>query len=45
VLHEDCTGCPNDGWSSPDWAGDVEAEEELRLDGAPTTTVASGGPR
>jgi hypothetical protein len=29
----------------PDRASDVEAEEELRLSGAPMTMVASGGPR
>jgi hypothetical protein len=28
---------------SPDQSGDVEAEEKLRPDGAPMTTVASGG--
>jgi hypothetical protein len=35
----------NDGRSSVDRAGDVEAEEELRLDGVLTITVAFGGPR
>jgi hypothetical protein len=44
VLHGECAGRPKDGGSSPDWGGDVEAEEELWLDGASTTTVASGGP-
>jgi hypothetical protein len=45
VLYGECVGRPKDGGSSPDRAGDVEAEEELRLDGALMTTVASGGPR
>jgi hypothetical protein len=44
VLLRECTGRPKDGGSSLDRGGDVEAEDELRLDGAPTTTVASGGP-
>jgi hypothetical protein len=45
VLHEECAGRPKDGGNPPDWAGDVEAEEELQLGGAPTTMVASDGPR
>jgi hypothetical protein len=45
VLHEKCAGCPKDGGSSLNRGGDVEAEVELWLGGAPTTTVASGGPR
>jgi hypothetical protein len=45
VLHEECARRPKDGGSSLDRGGDVEAEEELRLDGTPTITVASGGPR
>jgi hypothetical protein len=45
VLHGECTGHPKDGGSSPDRGGDIEAEEELRLGGAQTTTVASGGSR
>jgi hypothetical protein len=45
VLHGECARHPKDGRSSLDRAGDVEAEEELRLGGAPTITVASGGPR
>jgi hypothetical protein len=44
VLHGECAGRPKDGGSSPDRGGDVEAEEELRLDGAPMTTAAFGGP-
>jgi hypothetical protein len=44
VLHEECAGHPKDGGSSPDRAGDVEAEEELQLGGAPMTTMASGSP-
>jgi hypothetical protein len=45
VLHGECTGRPKDRGNPPDRAGDVEADEELRLGGAPTTMVASGGPR
>jgi hypothetical protein len=45
VLHGECVGRPKDGWNSPDRAGDVEEEEELRLGGAPMTTVASDGSR
>jgi hypothetical protein len=30
VLHGECVRRPKDGGSSPDRAGDVEAEEELR---------------
>jgi hypothetical protein len=45
VLHEECTGHPKDGGNPPDQGGDVEEEEELRLGGAPMTTMASGGPR
>jgi hypothetical protein len=44
VLHGESIGCPKDGGSSPKRGGDIEAEEELRLDGASTTMVASGGP-
>jgi hypothetical protein len=45
VLHGECTGHPEDRGNPPDWAGDIEAEEELRLGGAPTTPVASDDPR
>jgi hypothetical protein len=45
VLHGECAERPEDGGKPPDRAGDVEAEEELRLGGAPMTSVASGGPR
>jgi hypothetical protein len=45
VLDGECTERSKDRGSSPGRSGDVEAEEELRLGGAPTTTVASGGPR
>jgi hypothetical protein len=45
VLHGECTGRPKDGGNPPDRGGDIEAEEELRLGGAPTTNVASDGPR
>jgi hypothetical protein len=41
VLHGECAGCPKDGGSSLDRGGDVEAEEELQLGGAPTTMVDS----
>jgi hypothetical protein len=45
MLHRGGVECPKDKGTSPDRAGDVEVEEELRFGGAPTTTVASGGPR
>jgi hypothetical protein len=45
VLHGGCAGRPKHEGSSPDRAGDIEAEEELWLGGAPTTMMASGGPR
>jgi hypothetical protein len=45
VLHGECAGRLEDGGNPPDRAGDVEAEEAFRLGGAPTTPVASGGPR
>jgi hypothetical protein len=45
VLHGECAVRLEDGGNPPDRAGDVEAEEALRLDGVPTTPVASGGPR
>jgi hypothetical protein len=45
VLHGECVGRPEDEGNQPDWAGDVEAEEELRLGGASMTSVASGGPQ
>jgi hypothetical protein len=45
VLHRECIGRPKGGGSSPDRGGDIEAEEELQLSDAPTTMVASGGPR
>jgi hypothetical protein len=45
VLHGECAERPRDGGNPPDRAGDVEAEEELRLGGAPMTMVASSGPR
>jgi hypothetical protein len=45
VLHGECTERSKDGGNSPGRSGDVEAEEELWLGGAPMTTVASGGPR
>jgi hypothetical protein len=45
VLHGECVGHPKDRGNPPDRVGDVEAEEELRLGGAPTTMVASNGPR
>jgi hypothetical protein len=44
-LHGEHIRCPEDGGNSPDRAGDIEAEEPLQLGGAPTTLVASGGPR
>jgi hypothetical protein len=44
VLHEESARRPKDGGNPPNRAGDVEAEEEVRLSGAPTTLVASGGP-
>jgi hypothetical protein len=39
VLHEECIGRLEDRGNPPDRAGDVEAEEQLRLRGAPTTPV------
>jgi hypothetical protein len=45
VLHKECIERLKDGGNPPDRASDVEAEEELLLGGAPTTMVASGGPR
>jgi hypothetical protein len=33
---------PEDGGNPPDPTGNVEAEEELRLGGAPTTPVVPG---
>jgi hypothetical protein len=45
VLHGGCARRPKDGGSSPDRGGNVKAEEELLLGGAPMTTVASDGPR
>jgi hypothetical protein len=44
VLHGECARRPKDGGNPQDQAGDVEAEEELWLSGAPTTMVAFGGP-
>jgi hypothetical protein len=40
VLHGECAGRLEDGGNPPDRAGDVEAEEALRLGGALTTPVA-----
>jgi hypothetical protein len=39
VLRRECAGCSEDRGNPPDRAYDVEAEEALRLDGAPTTPV------
>jgi hypothetical protein len=44
VLHGECVVCPKDGGSSSEWGGDVEAEGELQLGGAPMTAAASGVP-
>jgi hypothetical protein len=45
VLHRECAGHLEDGGNPPDRAGDVKAEQELRLGGALMTPMASGGPR
>jgi hypothetical protein len=45
VLHGECAEHLEDGGNPLDRAGDVEAEEELWLGGAPTTPVAFGDPR
>jgi hypothetical protein len=43
VWHGEGIGQGHWRWGSLDWGGDTEAQEELRVGGAPTVTVAFGG--